>query len=242
VILAQNETGVIQPVDELSAIARGAVRGVTIHSDAAQAAGKIPVDVGQLGVDLLTLVSHKIYGPKGIGALFVRRGVPRPRPFLLGGGQEQGVSPGTEPVALIAGFGQACEVALRDLEEEGARVCELRERLWARLVDGVPGIARTGAGTPILPNTLHVRFPGCSGAELLQRAPELAASTGSACHAGEGAASGVLGAMGLSGAEARGAVRLSLGRLTRGWDIGPTARALIRAWRSLQGARPRVAR
>ncbi|MCA9716348.1 MAG: cysteine desulfurase [Myxococcales bacterium] len=237
VILAQNETGVIQPVAEIAALARAASRGVVVHSDAAQAVGKIPVDVGELGVDLLTVVSHKLYGPKGIGALFIRAGVQPPRPFLLGGGQERGVRPGTEPVALIVGLGRACEVAARDMSEESERQQALRERLWALLAAEIPGIQRTGAGASTLPNTLHVRFPGCRGADVLARATAVAASTGSACHASEPGAKSVLGAMGVAPADARGSVRLSLGRLTREWDIGPAARALIAAWRSLDASR-----
>ncbi len=236
VILAQNETGVIQPVGEIARLARAASKTVVVHTDAAQAVGKIPVDVGELDVDMLTVVSHKLYGPKGIGALYVREGVKPPRGFLLGGGQERGVRPGTEPVALIVALGRACEVALRDMSEEAERQQALRERLWARLAEGVPGIQRTGAGARTLPNTLHVRFPGCLGRDVLARATAVAASTGSACHA-EGGRSGVLGAMGIAPADARGSVRLSLGRMTREWDIGPAARALISAWRSLDGAR-----
>ncbi|MCA9688730.1 MAG: cysteine desulfurase [Myxococcales bacterium] len=232
VILAQNETGVIQPVGELARMAHAATKAAVVHTDAAQAVGKIPVDVRALDVDMMTIVSHKLYGPGGIGALYVRRGVKAPRPLLLGGGQEHGMRPGTEPTALIVGFGAACEVAGRELADESTRVLGLRERLWDALQTSIPGIVRTGEGAPTVPNTLHVRLPGVDGAAVLARAPEIAASTGSACHSG-GGDGGVLGAMGVRPADARGAVRLSLGRLTREWDIGPAARALATAYRSL---------
>lgn len=232
VILAQNETGVLQPVGELAGLARAAAADVVVHSDAAQAVGKVPVDVKVLGVDLLTVVSHKLYGPCGIGALWVREGLAL-RPLTLGGGQEGGRRPGTEPVVLIVGLGAACALAKRDLEEEGRRVARLRDRLWARLSEGIAGLRWTGQGVALLPNTLHVRVPGRVGAEVLVRAPEVAASTGSACHAEDGTISGVLGAMGLSGEDARGALRLTLGRGTTEADVERAAGAIVGAVRSL---------
>lgn len=237
VILAQNETGVLQPVAEIAAMARAAAADVVVHSDAAQAVGKVPVDVKALGVDLLTVVSHKLYGPCGIGALWVRDGLPM-RSLTLGGGQEGGRRPGTEPVALIVGLGAACALAQGDLEEEARRVAGLRDRLWARLSEGIAGVRWTGhgEGVEVLPNTLHVRVPGCVGAEVLARAPEVAASTGSACHAEDGSPSGVLGAMGLTVGDARGALRLTLGRGTTEADVERAAGAIVRAVRSLASA------
>jgi cysteine desulfurase len=223
---------VLQPVPELAALARAAAPDVVVHSDAAQAVGKVPVDVTALGVDLLTLVSHKLYGPCGIGALYVRDGLPL-RPLTLGGGQEGGRRPGTEPVALIVGLGAACALARADLEVEARRVAVLRERLWGRLQAGIPGLRWTGEGAPLLPNTLHVRVPGCDGAAVLARAPAVAASTGSACHAEDGTPSGVLGAMGLSVEDARGALRLTLGRRTTAEDVERAAAALVGAVRAL---------
>lgn len=233
VILVQNETGVIQPVGALSRFARMASRGVVIHTDAAQAAGKIPINVAELDVDMMTVVSHKLHGPPGVGALYVREGVAPPRPLLYGGGQEGGLRPGTEPVALIVGFGKACACAMEDLEQESRRVLNLRERLFAALVAEIPALQRTARSQDTVPGTLHLRFPGVSGAELLSMTPEIAASTGSACHTG-GSSPSVLAAMGVPASEAHGAVRLSLGRLTREWDIGPAARALVRSYRQLQ--------
>lgn len=231
VILAQNETGVLQPVGELAALARAAASDVIVHSDAAQAVGKVPVDVGALGVDLLTIVSHKLYGPCGIGALWVRDGLPL-RSLTLGGGQEGGRRPGTEPVALIVGLGAACAVAREDLESESKRVAELRDRLWERLSGGITGLRWTGQGAPLLPNTLHVRVPGCDGAAVLARAPAVAASTGSACHSDDGSISGVLGAMGLTAEDARGALRLTLGRGTTAADVERAAEAIVEGVRA----------
>lgn len=230
VILAQNELGVVQPVAELAAMARTTSPEVIVHSDAAQAVGKIPVDVNELGVDLLTIVSHKLYGPCGIGALFVARpGLVEG--WALGGGQERGVRPGTEPVAMIVGLAEAARIAQRDLDTESSRQAALRERLWERLAHQVPGIVRTVGDAPCLPNTLHVCFPNCQGRDVLANAPEVAASTGSACHT-DGGGGGVFGAMGLAFEIARGAVRLSLGRSTDQTQVDLAADALARAWQS----------
>jgi cysteine desulfurase len=229
VILAQNETGVLQPVAALARRAREADPDVVVHTDAAQAVGKIPVDVGALGVDLLTIVGHKLYAPCGIGALWVRSGVSL-EPRTYGGGQEGGLRPGTEPVALIVGLGAACRVAKRDLAEEAARQRSLRELLWRRLSAAIPKLVRTGAGMPTLPNTLHVRLPEGSASAVLAAAPEVAASTGSACHSDEEAPSGVLGAMGWTPAEASRALRLSVGRRTTEDDVERAAAAIARAF------------
>jgi cysteine desulfurase len=227
VILAQNETGVIQPVARLAQLARERSPAAIVHTDAAQAVGKIPVDVEALGVDLLTVVSHKLYGPCGIGALFVREGVSL-QPLTHGGGQERGLRPGTEPVALIVGLGAACALASADLAQESARQAALRDELWARLSTH-PAAVQTGEGAPRLPNTLHVRFEGFEGAGVLARAPAVAASTGSACHTDDAAASGVLGAMGVDARSAAGAVRLSVGRRTTAADIERAATSLLAA-------------
>ncbi len=227
VILAQNETGVVQPVGTLAGLARAAAADVIVHSDGAQAVGKIPVDVAALDVDLLTIVGHKLYGPCGIGALFVREpGLVRG--WALGGGQEHGVRPGTEPTAMVVGLGEACRIAAADLTTEAHRQQGLRDRLFERLSAAVPGLRLTGRGAVRLPNTLHVCVPGCAGAEVLARAPQVSASTGSACHAaGEG---GILAAMGLPPPVARGALRLTLGRRTTEHDVDFAAEALGRAW------------
>jgi cysteine desulfurase len=230
VMLANNETGTIMPIREVAELAHS--RGALVHTDAAQAVGKIPVRVEELGVDLLSVAGHKLYAPKGVGALFVRRGTSI-RPVLLGAGHERGLRPGTENVPYIVGLGQACEVAARDLEQEAARVGALRDELWALLSAEVPGIRLNGHRTERLPNTLNVCFPGISGNAVLGAAPEVAASTGSACHEGAEDPSGVLLAMGLDASTALGAVRLSLGRGTTRKQVSEAARALVRAWKEV---------
>ena len=229
---ANNETGTIQPVKELSALARE--RSALVHTDAAQSVGKIPVDVEDLGVDLLSIAGHKLYAPKGVGALYVRRGAPL-HPVLVGAGHERGLRPGTENVASIVGLGTACALARNTLHAESARVLALRERLWSLLGEGMPGLKLNGHPTERLPNTLNVVFPGVRSSDLLNAAAGVAASAGSACHEGGETPSPVLAAMGLSDDDALGSVRLSLGRLTTEVDITTVAAGLVAAWRVLRG-------
>jgi cysteine desulfurase len=227
VMLANNETGVLQPVRALAERARAA--GAVVHTDAAQAVGKVPVDVEALGVDLLTIAGHKLYAPKGVGALYVRRGTPL-RPMLRGGGQQRGLRPGTDAVSQAAGLGEACRIARERLATESVRQQVLRDQLAESLKGRVPGLRVTGEAVERLPNTLHVRFPGVSGAAVLARAPSVAASTGSACHAGIESASAVLLAMGLAPDDALGAVRLSLGRGTTAAVVQRAVEVLVAAW------------
>ncbi len=230
VMHANNETGVIQPVAELATLARAA--GALVHTDAAQSVGKVPVRVRDLGVDLLTVAGHKLYAPKGVGALYVRRGTPL-APFCLGAGHERGLRPGTENVASLVGLGVACEIAQRELEASIARVTTLRNTLWERLSRAAPGLARNGHPTAVLPNTLSVRFPRASGSAVLAGAPQVAASTGSACHEGHESASAVILAMGVSPDEALGTVRLTLGHGTTPDEVHRAADALARSWRAV---------
>ena len=216
VMLANNETGALQPVKEIARICREAE--VLFHTDAAQAVGKIPVSVREIGCDLLTLAGHKMYAPKGIGALYVREGV-KLSPILFGGGQEGGLRPGTEPVALAAALGRAAEIALQDLPEEAERQRHLRERLWEGLREIFPRAVRHADPERTLPNTLSVSFPGLSGAEVLTRVPGICATTGAACHDRSEAVSHVLSAMGVPPEVARGTVRFSLGRFTTPEEI-----------------------
>jgi cysteine desulfurase len=232
VILAQNETGVVQPVAEIARLAKRA--GAVVHTDASQAVGKIPVDVGALGVDLLTVAGHKLYAPKGVGALYVRRGTPL-APLVVGAGHERGLRPGTENVAGIAALGEACALAREDLAAEAARQTALRDELAARL--GAAGFVVHGAGAERLPNTLNGRFPGVRGSALLAAAPGLAATTGSACHAGEEHASAALTAMGLAPDDALGAVRLTLGRGTTTADVERAAALLLDAFAQARARR-----
>jgi cysteine desulfurase len=227
---ANNETGVLQPVPAVTEAARE--KGALVHTDAAQSVGKLPVDVGALRVDLLSIAGHKVYGPPGIGALYVRRGTPL-EPFLLGAGHERGLRPGTENVASIVGLGVACEHARLDLAYESARVRDLRDRLWRTLRDAVPGLALNGHETERLPNTLSIRFPGVSSSALLDASPSVAASAGSACHASEEQASPIVVAMKVPAHEALGTVRLTLGRGSTEAEIGRAAHHLAEAWRAL---------
>jgi cysteine desulfurase len=230
VMLANNETGVIQPVAAVAGLAHAV--GAPIHTDAAQAAGKIPIDVDELGVDLLTIAGHKLYAPKGVGALYVRRGTAL-RPVVEGGGQEHGRRAGTEAVHQLVGLGVAARVARERLAKERVRIGALRDRLQAALVAALPGLTVTGSDTPRLPNTLHVVVPGVRAVDLLPAVPEVAASAGAACHAGEDRPSVVLLAMGVDARRALGAVRLSLGRGTTESDVDHAARLLATAARRL---------
>lgn len=233
VMHSNNETGVLQPVAELARLAHEA--GAVIHTDAAQSVGKMRLSVRELDVDLLSVAGHKLYAPKGVGALFVKRGTPL-APFVLGASHEKGLRPGTENVASIVGFGTACEVLGRDLDAAAARMKALRELLWTRLERGVPGLALNGHRALRLPNTLSVRFPRASGTAVLEGAPTVAASTGSACHEGHESASAVIVAMGVMPADALGTVRLTLGRSTTEEDVVRAADALVQSWsRSARG-------
>jgi len=228
---ANNETGVLQPIEEMCRAAWRA--GAVVHTDAAQSAGKVPIDVAELGVDLLSIAGHKLYAPKGVGALFIRKDLPI-SPFMLGAGHERGIRPGTENVAGIVGLGVACAAAKRDVAEESKRVLVLRDELFALLKARVPGLSLNGHETLRLPNTLNVRFPGVSGAALLAEANEVAASTGSACHEGQEEASRVITAMGIAPKEALGSVRLTLGRGTTKAHIEKAATALSAAWEKVR--------
>jgi len=230
VLHSNNETGVLQPVEEIAAAAHA--HGALVHTDAAQSAGKVHLDVRILGIDLLSIAGHKLYAPKGVGALFVKRGTPL-EPFMRGAGHERGIRPGTENVASIVGLGVACEVAVRDLDSMAAELRRRRDALWDQLQAGVPGIELNGHRTQRLPNTLNVRFHRVTGSAVLAAAPDVAAATGSACHAGTTHASSVILAMGIEPEGALGSVRLTLGRRTTDDDIGRAAEALIRAWRAV---------
>jgi cysteine desulfurase len=229
---ANSETGTIQPIRELAEVAHA--RGVLVHSDTAQSLGKVPVAVDELGVDLLTVVGHKLYAPKGVGALYVRHGVPL-APVISGGGQERGLRAGTENVALIVALGVAATIAAERLDAEQPRLVGLRERLHQGLVERLPGAVHlNGHPTQRLPNTLNVSIDGLIGQQLLAATPELAASTGSACHAADPEPSGVLLAMGLARERALGALRLTLGRWTTQAEVDTAARLLATAASSLR--------
>ena len=227
---ANSETGTLQPIREITDMAHA--HGAVMHTDAAQTTGKINYSVDELGVDLLSIVGHKMYAPKGIGALYVRSGTAI-EPQSLGGGHEQGLRSGTENVPYIVALGQASEVARKDGEESVQRITRLRDDLWNGLRENIPGLKLNGHSDLRLPNTLNVRFPGISGNTLLANTLEIAASTGSACHAEDESASAVIKAMGLSETEALESVRLTLGRGTTAVDITIAVNALCRAFQAV---------
>jgi cysteine desulfurase len=207
---ANNEVGTIQPIEDCARIARE--HEVLFHTDAAQSAGKIATDVNALGIDLLSIAGHKLYAPKGVGALFVRRGVSI-EPLVHGAGHESGRRAGTESALLAVGLGKACELARTLSPMNGVRA--LRERFWQGLQRQFgDGVVLNGHPTQRLPNTLNVSFVGRIGAEILARLDGVAASTGSACHSGRIELSPVLQAMGISPHVGMGAIRFSLGRST----------------------------
>ncbi|MCP4766171.1 MAG: cysteine desulfurase [Gammaproteobacteria bacterium] len=230
VMHANNEVGTIQPLTEISNMTRA--RGILLHTDAAQSAGKIAVSVDDLGVDLLTLAGHKFYAPKGVGALYVRRGTSL-QPLLVGAGHEGGLRPGTENVPAIAGMGEAARIAHERKPGHGDELRCLRDQLHARLDEAIPGLQLNGHPEQRLPNTLNLSFAGVDGRDLLAHAADdVAASVGSACHEEGDAVSGVLGAMGIETQRARAAVRLSLGAPSSAAEIERAANALIAAWRA----------
>jgi cysteine desulfurase len=210
VMHANNEVGTIQPIEEISKIAKE--HTILFHTDAAQSVGKIETKIDNLGVDLLSIAGHKLYAPKGIGALYIRKGTPI-EPFVHGAGHESGRRAGTENILLIVGLGKACEIAKKYLSDDRTR--DLRDRFWELLqVNFGSGIVLNGHLSHRLPNTLNVSFVGKLGGEILSRLDGVAASTGAACHSGSVELSPVLKAMGVSLEVGMGAIRFSLGRTT----------------------------
>jgi cysteine desulfurase len=225
VMHANNETGVVQPVEESAEIARR--RGIVFHTDAVQSAGKLPRRIAELGADLVTFSGHKLYGPKGAAALYVREGTPI-APVTTGGPHELGLRAGTENVAAIVGFAEAAALAFESAETEGRRLRALRDRLEQVVGSAVPGMRVNGAGAPRVPNTSSLSFRGVDGESIVLGldVEGICASTGSACSTGDAEPSHVLRAMGLSPREAQGSIRLSLGRETSPGDVATTVQAL----------------
>ncbi len=225
---ANNETGVLQDIASIAALARDA--GALMHTDMAQAAGRLPVDVGALGVHLASISAHKLYGPKGIGALYVRR---RPRtrlaPLFSGGGQERGLRSGTIPTPLAVGFGEACRLAATLMDEDAARIGAHRDLLASLLQARIPGLTSNTGDAPTAPGTLSLRLPGARALDIIAAAPSLCVSTGSACTSAEVAPSHVLAAMGLSPAQAARTLRVGIGRFTSAPDIEAAATMLADA-------------
>ncbi len=230
---ANNEVGTIQPIREVAAIARP--RGIAVHTDAAQSVGKVPTDVGDLGVDLLAVAGHKLYAPKGIGALYVRDGVIL-HPLMRGAGQEKGRRPGTENVLEIIGLGAACEVASRHLGENTGHMRARRDELEDGLRQSIPDVRVNGHPEQRLPNTLSISFRGVNADQLLAAIePLVAASAGAACHSGQIRISHVLEAMAVPEDWARGTIRLSTGRSTTSEEVRVATAAIAQAASQLRG-------
>ena len=232
VMHANNEIGTIQPIRRIAEICHR--EGVLIHTDASQSAGKISTTVDELDVDLLTIAGHKFYGPKGVGALFVREGLEL-EPHLHGAAHEQGMRAGTENTPYIVGMAQAANLVGKSLDDSYQKMSELRDVLQARLTTSIPDLHVNGGQAERLPNTLSVSFPRVAGHELLARVPEICCSTSSACHSDGVSGSATLAAMGASPERMAGKVRLSVGWHTSTEEIERAAEVLIGAWESMAG-------
>ncbi|MBC6440400.1 MAG: aminotransferase class V-fold PLP-dependent enzyme [Rhodospirillales bacterium] len=228
VMTANNEIGLQQPIEEIGALTRA--QGVLFHTDAAQAAGKVPIDVDAANIDLLSISGHKLYGPKGIGVLYVRR---RPRariePLFSGGGQERTIRSGTLAPPLVIGLGEACRLAKVEMEEEGARITALRTRFLKALGQRVGGVTINGDQERRLPGNINMRIEGIDALKLIDHAPDLAFSTGSACTSAVVEPSHVLRGIGLSDEEAASSVRIGLGRFTTADEVDFAADHLAEA-------------
>jgi cysteine desulfurase len=240
VMAANNETGVMQPVSEIGQVC--ASRGVAFHVDAVQAAGKTPIDVQAWQATLATIAGHKFYGPKGVGALYVKRGF-KPVPLQFGGEHEKGRRPGTENVPAIVGLGKASELAREELDRNAPRIERLRDRLESVLMDRVPSVVRHGDGAPRVPNTSHLSFVGAEGEHLILSLDMkgIAVSSGAACKAGSSHPSHVLLAMGVPREIAQAAVRFSLGRCTTEEEIDRVLEIVPAVVQKLRAASPAAA-
>ena len=228
---ANNEIGTIQPIAEIAAFAKE--HKIHVHTDAAQSVGKIPVKVDALGVDLLSIAGHKLYAPKGVGALYIRQGT-APQKFMRGAGQEMGKRPGTENVMQIVGLGKACEIAERDIENNFRHMQSMRDRLYSGLLQSCDQIRVNGHPQKRLPNTLSISFRDLEADRLLDEiGPEVAASAGAACHSDRVEVSYVLDAIGAPVEWAKGTLRLTTGRFTNAEDIDNAVAAIVRAVRKL---------
>jgi len=235
---ANNEIGTIHPIAEIGAVAKA--RGVLFHTDATQAAGKVPIDVEAMGIDLLSLSAHKIHGPKGVGALYVRRRGPRVRLAIQmhGGGHERGMRSGTLNVPGIVALGLAADICRREMPDEARRLAGLRDRLHERIVAGLDHVTLNGHPTRRLPNTLNLSFAYVEGESLMLKMPDVAVSSGSACTSASLEPSFVLRALGVGDALAHSSIRFSLGRFTTDEEIDYAAERVVLAVRALRELSP----
>lgn len=227
VMMANNEIGVLQPIEEIGVLAKK--RGILFHCDAAQAVGKIPVDVDKFGIDLLSFSAHKIYGPKGVGGLYVRRKNPRVKlePLIHGGGHEKGFRSGTLNVPGIVGLGKACELASEEMETESSKLIQLRDDLWSRIQSKLDGVFLHGHPTKRLPGNLNVSFEGVEGESLLLSLKGLAVSSGAACTSASLEPSHVLRALGVLESLAQSSLRFGLGRFNTPEDVRVAAQEVV---------------
>ena len=237
IMFGNNEVGTVQKISEISQICHE--KKILFHTDAVQAIGKMPVDVKELGIDLLSISSHKLHGPKGIGALYIKNGI-HIDPVILGGGQEHGLRSGTENVANIVGFGKACEIAKNNLSENMAYVTKLRDRLIEKVLHEIPEVTLNGDPKSRLPNNAHFTFLGVNGEDLIIKLDEygIAASTGSACSVNTQRASHVLQAMGFSHEQITGSLRLTLGIFNTEKEIEETVDSLKKIVEELRSVSP----
>ena len=238
IMLANNEIGVINPVAEIGKIAKS--RGVLFHSDATQGVGKIPVDIEAMGIDLMSFSAHKIYGPKGVGALYVRKRNPRVRlaPIIDGGGHERGMRSGTLPVPLIVGFGKACEMAQQVMPTESARLARLRDRLQETIYKNLDEVYLNGHPTQRLPHNLNISFAYVEGESLLMGLKEIALSSGSACTSATLEPSYVLRALGVGSELAHSSIRFGLGRFNTEEEVDYVAGRVVEIVRKLRDMSP----
>ena len=237
IMFGNNEVGTIQPISEISKICNE--YQVPFHTDAIQAVGKVPIDVKELGIDLLSISSHKLYGPKGIGALYIKNGIDVV-PVILGGGQERGLRSGTENVASIVGFGKACEIAKNNLNENISQMKKLRDILVEKVLNEIPEVILNGHSQSRLPNNAHFTFLGVNGEDLIIKLDEygIAASTGSACSVNTQKASHVLQAMGFSHEQITGSLRLTIGIFNNQKEIEQTVSVLKKVVKELRSVSP----
>ncbi len=237
IMFGNNEMGTIEPIAQIAQLCNE--KNIPFHTDAVQAVGKIPIDVKKLGVDLLSISSHKLNGPKGIGALYIRKGIDID-PIILGGGQEHGLRSGTENVANIVGFGKACELAKLNLSDNISHMKKLRDDLVAKILREIPGVILNGHAENKLPNNAHFTFLGVAGEDLIIKLDEygIAASTGSACSVHTQKASHVLQAMGFSHEQITGSLRLTLGLFNNQQQIDETVNILKKVTAELRSVSP----